>query len=175
PVAPYKELQSRYYRAPEVILGQEYSSQIDVWSAGLTIFEMATDCTLFSGETNNDMIHEMLKVCGAFPKSLAVSGTFSPKHFRARDAAFLLHAKGEGEPPQVMPLAGFDPPSRPLPFLLDERLSSRPPQGVAPERHQGLVRLLAELLGSCLLVNPAKRCTPDTALAHHFFQKGAAA
>merc|ERR1712146_512789 len=45
--------QPRYYRAPEVILGLPYDTQIDVWSAGATLFELATGRILFTGKTNN--------------------------------------------------------------------------------------------------------------------------
>jgi len=30
----YEYLQSRYYRAPEIMLGYSYSTQIDMWSLG---------------------------------------------------------------------------------------------------------------------------------------------
>lgn len=33
----YSYIQSRYYRAPEVILGYEYSFPIDMWSFGCVI------------------------------------------------------------------------------------------------------------------------------------------
>merc|ERR1712037_1079437 len=76
-------MQPRFYRAPEVILGQSYGTQIDVWSAGATIFELATDQTLFKGATNNGMVYEMLRVCGGFPKAYATSGEFAKKHFNS--------------------------------------------------------------------------------------------
>lgn len=33
-------LVSRYYRAPEIILGYPYSTSIDMWSAACTIYEI---------------------------------------------------------------------------------------------------------------------------------------
>jgi serine/threonine protein kinase len=36
----YKYIQSRFYRAPEVILELPYSSQIDMWSLGCIIYEL---------------------------------------------------------------------------------------------------------------------------------------
>merc|ERR1719324_900660 len=73
--------QPRYYRAPEIILGAPYDCQIDVWSAGATIFEIATGRILFTGKTNNQMLRQMLDVCGAFPGKMVVEGEFSRKHF----------------------------------------------------------------------------------------------
>merc|ERR1712039_988192 len=57
-----EDFQPRFYRAPEIILGQPFASPIDMWSAGCTLFEMARDDFLFKGDTNNAMMHEMLQV-----------------------------------------------------------------------------------------------------------------
>ncbi|EGR27102.1 serine threonine protein kinase, putative [Ichthyophthirius multifiliis] len=51
-----KYIQSRYYRAPEVMLGYPPYSQIDVWSVGITLYEIYTAKFLFKGESNNEMI-----------------------------------------------------------------------------------------------------------------------
>ena len=40
-------MQSRYYRATEIILGCPYDFAIDVWSAACTIYEIYTGNILF--------------------------------------------------------------------------------------------------------------------------------
>lgn len=40
-------VQSRYYRAPEIILGNKFNEKIDLWSLGCTIYELATGKILF--------------------------------------------------------------------------------------------------------------------------------
>ena len=41
---------SRYYRAPELILGSDkYGCEIDIWSAGCVVAEMAMAYPLFPG------------------------------------------------------------------------------------------------------------------------------
>ena len=40
-------VQTRYYRAPEIILGLEYDKNIDIWSLGCTIYELVTGKILF--------------------------------------------------------------------------------------------------------------------------------
>jgi glycogen synthase kinase 3 beta len=43
---------SRYYRAPELILGSnKYTMSIDVWAAGCILFELMTKTPLFPGES----------------------------------------------------------------------------------------------------------------------------
>lgn len=39
---PTPYLESRFYRAPEVILGVPYSYPIDLWAVGATLFELCT-------------------------------------------------------------------------------------------------------------------------------------
>lgn len=56
---------SRCYRAPELIFGAtEYSSQIDVWSAGCCIAELFNGEPLFLGESAVDQLVEIIKVLG---------------------------------------------------------------------------------------------------------------
>merc|ERR1711957_1087489 len=52
-------VQPRYYRAPEVMLGIRYDTQVDVWSMGTTVFELATGQMLFKGNTNNAMLKQI--------------------------------------------------------------------------------------------------------------------
>lgn len=56
---------SRYYRAPECIVGaQHYNTQIDTWSAGCVITEMMLGHPLFPGESGVDQLVEIIKVLG---------------------------------------------------------------------------------------------------------------
>ena len=50
-----KTLQTRYYRAPEVILGLNFNEKIDLWSLGCTIYELATGVILFYTCKNDDV------------------------------------------------------------------------------------------------------------------------
>eukprot|EP00930_Biecheleria_cincta_P014677 TRINITY_DN12525_c0_g1_i3.p1 TRINITY_DN12525_c0_g1~~TRINITY_DN12525_c0_g1_i3.p1 ORF type:complete len:316 (+),score=43.16 TRINITY_DN12525_c0_g1_i3:94-1041(+) len=68
------QLQPTFYRAPEIILGQLYGMEIDVWSAGLSLFELATGSRLMLGNSNNAMLHAMLKTLGAFPMDFSTAG-----------------------------------------------------------------------------------------------------
>ena len=43
----YTYIQSRFYRAPEIILGCPYDASIDMWSAACTIYELYTGKILF--------------------------------------------------------------------------------------------------------------------------------
>ncbi|CAJ1428727.1 unnamed protein product [Effrenium voratum] len=109
-----ESLQPRFYRAPEVILGQPYDTQIDVWSAGCTVFELATGKFLFTGRDNNEMLFRMLRQLGAFSRKFCGAGKLSDKHFRREDGAFRCGADAHGAPLRFMGREEFPRPSRPI-------------------------------------------------------------
>ncbi|CAK8542283.1 unnamed protein product [Lathyrus sativus] len=56
---------SRYYRAPELIFGAtEYTTAIDVWSAGCVLAELLLGQPLFPGESGVDQLVEIIKILG---------------------------------------------------------------------------------------------------------------
>ncbi|KAM0947563.1 putative protein-serine/threonine kinase CMGC-GSK family [Dioscorea sansibarensis] len=56
---------SRYYRAPELIFGAtEYTTTIDIWSAGCVLAELMLGQPLFPGESGVDQLVEIIKVLG---------------------------------------------------------------------------------------------------------------
>ncbi|XP_010255498.1 PREDICTED: shaggy-related protein kinase epsilon isoform X1 [Nelumbo nucifera] len=56
---------SRYYRAPELIFGAtEYTTAIDMWSAGCVMAELLLGQPLFPGESGVDQLVEIIKVLG---------------------------------------------------------------------------------------------------------------
>lgn len=56
---------SRYYRAPELIFGAtDYTSNIDVWSAGCVLAELMLGQPIFPGNSGVDQLVEIIKVLG---------------------------------------------------------------------------------------------------------------
>lgn len=56
---------SRYYRAPELIFGaSDYTSAIDVWSAGCVMAELILGEPIFAGESGIDQLVEIIKILG---------------------------------------------------------------------------------------------------------------
>lgn len=56
---------SRYYRAPELIFGaEEYTTAIDMWSAGCVMAECVLASPLFAGNTMIQQLSEIMKVLG---------------------------------------------------------------------------------------------------------------
>lgn len=56
---------SRYYRAPELIFGAtNYTTKIDIWSAGCVMAELILGEPMFPGESGVDQLVEIIKVLG---------------------------------------------------------------------------------------------------------------
>ncbi|KAF4695222.1 hypothetical protein FOZ63_010576 [Perkinsus olseni] len=46
-----REIQTLWYRAPEILLGaKEYGPAVDIWSAGTVIYELCTNRALFQSD-----------------------------------------------------------------------------------------------------------------------------
>ena len=66
----YTYIQSRFYRAPEIILGVRYTTAIDMWSFGCILVELFTGIPLFPGETENEQMLMFLELLGEPPVHL---------------------------------------------------------------------------------------------------------
>lgn len=61
----YTYIQSRFYRAPEILLGVPYSTAIDMWSLGCIIPELIMGKPLFPGEDETDQVACLCQVLGS--------------------------------------------------------------------------------------------------------------
>jgi len=52
----YTYIQSRFYRAPEIILGIPYTTAIDMWSFGCILTELCTGIPIFPGESEHEQL-----------------------------------------------------------------------------------------------------------------------
>lgn len=66
----YTYIQSRFYRAPEVILGARYNTAIDMWSFGCILAELLTGYPLLPGEDETDQLACMIELLGMPPQRL---------------------------------------------------------------------------------------------------------
>ncbi|OHS97514.1 Dual specificity tyrosine-phosphorylation-regulated kinase 2 [Tritrichomonas foetus] len=78
----YNYLQSRYYRAPEVILGIKYGTPIDMWSAGCIIAELAIGKPIFNGESAIDMLNKFVETVGLPPQNVIEACPVKTKFFK---------------------------------------------------------------------------------------------
>jgi serine/threonine protein kinase len=62
--------QSRFYRAPEVILGAPYDHKIDSWSIGVSVVEVVIGAIVFRSSSVEAMLAAQVAVCGPMPQWL---------------------------------------------------------------------------------------------------------
>ncbi|RNF06527.1 putative protein kinase [Trypanosoma conorhini] len=87
------EVQTRQYRCPEVILGEPYSTPIDLWSAACLIFELITGEFLFDPRTgenysrDEDHLALMTELLGELPESMRLGeGKYRSQFYNSRGA-----------------------------------------------------------------------------------------
>lgn len=159
-ITPY--LVSRFYRAPEIILGIPYDYAIDMWSIGCTLYELYTGKILFTGRNNNQMLRSIMECRGKFPPKLLRRGTLTHLHF---DEMLNFQSTEEDKITGrvVTRVLDFKKPTRDL----KTRLMGKGTKGMSDAEAKDLA-LFVDLLDRCLNLNPEKRCTPMEALKHPF-------
>jgi dual specificity tyrosine-phosphorylation-regulated kinase 2/3/4 len=142
-------LQSRYYRAPEVILGAGYDNKIDIWSFGCILVELFTGRSLFTGENEHDQLIRIMSVIGLPPDSVLEKA-------RRRSCFFYDDFK----PKLVKNKRGqiLEPASKEL-FEGSEKDEI----------------LFKDFVMLCLQWDPVKRITAEEALKHPWIKGGGAA
>ncbi|XP_067210019.1 serine/threonine-protein kinase PRP4 homolog isoform X1 [Linepithema humile] len=159
-ITPY--LVSRFYRAPEIILGIPYDFGIDMWSVGCTIYELYTGKIMFSGKTNNQMLKYFMDLKGKMPNKLIRKGTFKDQHFDS-NCNFLYHEVDKVTEREKVVVMSTLPATRDLSAELGG--NSLPPE------QSRKVGQLKDLLERTLMLDAGKRITVNHALAHPFIQE----
>ena len=161
--APY--LVSRFYRAPEIILGIPYDYGIDVWSVGCTLFELYTGKILFTGRNNNSMLRSIMECRGKFPHKVLRKGSLTYQYF---DDLLNFQSVEEDRLTGRTVTKMIDIKAKPVRGLR-ERLMPKGKKMDEQERKE--VELFADLLDRCLDLRGDKRITPSEALRHPFITR----
>jgi dual specificity tyrosine-phosphorylation-regulated kinase 2/3/4 len=139
PDATRDYVQSRYYRAPEVILGMApYSRSIDIWSVATILVELLLGRPLFPGENETDQIIHIGEVLGLPPAAFLAKSERGSWYFEK--GGFSILGKN-GQVPR--------PGSRPL----EEIVGDKNP-------------LFLDFVKKGLAWDPRERMTAEEALAH---------
>ncbi|KAG2665359.1 hypothetical protein I3760_15G005400 [Carya illinoinensis] len=153
-ITPY--LVSRFYRAPEIILGLPYDHPLDIWSVGCCLYELYTGKVLFPGATNNDMLRLHMELKGPFPKKMLRKGAFTNLHF---DQDLNFHATED------------DPVTKKTIKRIILNVKPKDISSIitgAPGEDPKMLANFKDLLEKNFVLDPDKRMTVSQALTHPF-------
>jgi serine/threonine-protein kinase PRP4 len=159
-------LVSRFYRAPEIMLGIRHDYAIDMWSIGCTLFELYTGKICFTGPTNNQMLRAIMECRGKIPNRMLKRAEFWAQHFDP-DGTFLSQEIDNVARKEFVRRTNITRPNTSK--ELKARLFNNA-KGLSPADAKEL-NLFADLLDKCLALDPARRITPTDALRHGFITR----
>ncbi|XP_064632345.1 dual specificity tyrosine-phosphorylation-regulated kinase 2-like [Lineus longissimus] len=158
----YTYIQSRFYRAPEVILGAKYGMPIDMWSLGCILAELLTGYPLFPGEDEGDQLACVIELLGMPSQKLLDQSK------RARN---FVSSKGY---PRYCTVTTLPDGSTVLGPGRSRRGKTRGPPG-SKEMVTGLKGcddpLFLDFMRRCLDWDPATRMSPGQALRHAWLRR----
>jgi len=143
----YTYIQSRFYRAPEIILGIPYTTAIDMWSFGCILIELYTGFPIFPGESEQEQLLMVMEVLDLPPDHVLEQSTRKRLFFdeETNDPIFPENAKGNIRIPGA----------RSLESILNTKSKS-----------------FLDFIERCLDWDPKQRLDPFEALQHDWIIEG---
>jgi serine/threonine-protein kinase PRP4 len=161
-ITPY--LVSRFYRAPEIILGMPLDFALDMWSVGCTLFELYTGKILFTGRSNNQMLKSIMECRGKIPTRSLKKAQLAGLHFEA-DGSFRSMEREKNSGREVARVLPVVKPTRDLRQRVLAAAGGK--EGKTGDEAREL-NLFVDLLDKCLTLHPDRRISPAEALKHPF-------
>lgn len=178
-ITPY--LVSRFYRAPEIVLGLAPTFAIDLWSLAVSVAEIFLGDVVFKGRSNNEMLYEFMQHLGPFSNRIIrqhlVQYQKYPdvvQQFQASEGAyyvFLQQTVDAVSGNAVHKILSLHPTTDEQKFPLATPLKQRLLKAKSSSDSKKIVLQFADLLQKCLVLDPTKRIPLKEALRHEFFQK----
>jgi serine/threonine-protein kinase PRP4 len=161
-------LVSRFYRAPEIILGMDVGYPVDMWAVGCTVYELWTGKILFTGRSNNQMIKSFMDCLGWPSEKLLKKGLVNNilENFElGPPLKFISREVDQYNKLSVRKIEQQKRISRDMKTRVHDAARNISSGGPTVSE----LNDLADLLSASLHMNVEKRISPKEALAHKFF------
>jgi len=168
-IEPTPYLVSRFYRAPEIVLGAKYGPPSDTFAMGATLCEIFTGKILFPGKCNNDMLRCFMEYKGKPTKSLIKSGMCWEQHFD-KNLDFLHVATDKLTRKRKVRCVTDCSAKTSLMELMMTRVGAEKQKSADSEDQLYVkkAKQFADLIGHMTTLDPEKRFTPEQCLKHPF-------
>ena len=156
----YSYIQSRFYRAPEVILDLGYNYEIDIWSLGCIVCELYTGTPIFPGSDEMEQINYIMKFLGIPPKYFIEN---SPK------SGYFFNVENNEYYSELIKYTNFDNNNKKR--NIEEFLGIKKNNINSSNKTNNnivLVDNFIDFISKCLEWNPKDRITPEEGLMHPF-------
>jgi len=158
-------VQSRFYRAPEIILGCHYDYKIDIWALGCVLVELFTGKVLFQANSMSAILARIINVIGPLPKWMLNKGKQTDKYFTNN---YVLIENGSNE--HENDNGGEDMSERERMGDLDKVNVLIPKRGSLKNVVRIDEPLFLDFLQRLLKIDPNMRPTAKEALTHSWFR-----
>eukprot|EP00742_Colponemidia_sp_Colp-10_P022742 GILJ01026936.1.p1 GENE.GILJ01026936.1~~GILJ01026936.1.p1 ORF type:complete len:391 (-),score=20.51 GILJ01026936.1:132-1304(-) len=133
----YTYIQSRFYRAPEVILGIPYTRRIDLWSYACVLCELATGIPIFPGESEAEQMALIMEYLNVPPPEILSMAPHRGKFFEVNGSPKLIpNSRKKVRTPNAKSIHGFLglPADDPFVSFINLFLTWDPEERPAPEQ-----------------------------------------
>ena len=156
-------IQSRSYRAPEVVLGHRYDGRIDIWSLGAVLAELLTGYVLFQNDSVAAMLARIASICGSrgrFPDAFLETAPERQAFFTPQDIIYERAGEDAAEPVMLL---------YPKKTSLHHRLKLPPADRMSAQEASFL-----DCMSGLLRIDPEERLDADAALQQAWIVDGIA-
>eukprot|EP00250_Pteridium_aquilinum_P012763 c20927_g1_i1 orf=110-2953(-) len=181
----YSYIQSRFYRSPEVVLGHEYTTAIDMWSVGCVAAELFLGLPLFPAQSQYDLLQRMIRILGGRPPDYILKNARNTSKYFKHAGASSRHTgnlEGQRSAYQFLSAEDYELREKVKPVLgkhyfpedwdLEQIIMNyHMKKSMSPEEIEGECQkriVFMDFIKGLVNFDPLKRWTPGQAAQHPF-------
>ncbi|KAG0184451.1 dual specificity protein kinase yak1 [Apophysomyces sp. BC1034] len=175
PEQTYTYIQSRFYRSPEVLLGLQYTTAIDMWSFGCIVAELFLGMPIFPGSSEYNQLYRIIETLGVPPDHMVKRGKYGKRYFNRNDTRDPISYSLKDRAQYAKEQGKIEKSSKR--YFRTTDLTEMIMQSPMPRKHMSTEEKEKEMasrvdmldfLKRLLVLDPLQRLTPQEAKRHPF-------